>query len=105
MALALHGEVELALVETAAPVHHEHGAVRRIERDERSLWAVRAREPLVDRGARQLLQLEIDRGVDAEAAAEDALRPELVDQLLLDVLAEVRRLTPDAGEMDVLRPR
>ena len=66
---------------------------------------VRARKPLVDRRARELLEPEVDRRRDPEPAAEDALRPELVDQLLLDEFAEVRRLPPHAREMDVLRLR
>ena len=78
--LALHREVELARVEAAAAVHRDDRAVRRVDRDERGLRPVRARQPLVDRRPRELLQPQVDRRVHAEAAAEDALRAELVDR-------------------------
>src|SRR5206468_1855597 len=73
----------------------------------RRLRAVRARQPLVDRFTGEQLEPEADRRVDAEAAAEDALRTEVLvrDQLLLHVLAEVRRLSEDAREVDILRLR
>src|SRR5207237_10916632 len=105
LALALDGEVELTGVEAATPVHRDDGAVRGIHRDERRLRPVGARQPLVDRLAREPLEAEVDRRSNPEAAAEHPLDAELVDQLLLHVLAEIRRLPEHAREVDVLRLR
>ena len=41
--------------------------------------------------ARQLLEAEVDRRRHTQIAAEDLLRPVLADQLLGDVVREVRR--------------
>ena len=58
---------------------------------------------LLDRLVRGLLQLEVDRARDLEAAAEDPAGAVLRDQLVLDVVDEVlARVPAGAGEMDVL---
>ena len=49
LALALHGEVELALVEVLAADHREHVAGARVDRDERGRRPLRVGQPLVDR--------------------------------------------------------
>ena len=89
LADALDGEVELALAVVVAADHRLDGAVARIDRDERGGRAVRVRQPLRDRVARGLLELEVDRRPHLQAAAEDLRRAVLVDQLLLDVVDEV----------------
>ena len=89
--LCLHGEVELALAEVPAADHRQDRAVARIERDERGRRPELVVEPLGDRAPRDALEPEVDRRRHAQPAAEDAARVEAVDQLLLDVVREVRR--------------
>ena len=96
--LALDGEVELALAVVVAADHRAHGPVTRIDRDERRGGPVRGRQPLRDRLARHRLQLEVDRRLHPQAAAEHLRRPVLVDQLLLDVVDEVLRWAFGAGQ-------
>ena len=51
-------------------------------------------EAAVDRGARGLLLLEVDRRVDAQPALAHGLRAVLLDQLVLDVVEEERLAAP-----------
>ena len=103
--LALHGEIELALAEVVAAEHGEDAAVARIDRHQRRRRAGRVREPLPDRVPGHLLELEIDRRVDLQSAAEDAPRPVTIDQLLFDVVREVLRRSAVARELDLLPVR
>ena len=91
LALALDGEVELALPVAPAAHHREHVPVRRVDRHERRLGSARPVHPLGDGGAGALLQPEVDRRLHAQAAAVDLAVAEPVDQLLLHVVREVRR--------------
>src|SRR5439155_263663 len=81
--------VELALAEVVAAEHGEHAAVARGDRDEGGGRPGRIREPLPDRVARHLLDLEVDRRVDLQPPAEDPPRPVPGDELLLDRVREV----------------
>ena len=95
--LALDGQVELALAVVVAADHRLDRAVARVDRDERGRRAVGFRQPLRDRVARRLLELEVDRRRDPQTAAEHLAGAVLVDQLLLDVVDEVLRRTFRAG--------
>ena len=96
LALALDGEVELALAVVAAADHREDRAAVRVDRDERGRRAVGFGSHFCDRLLRELLEAEVDRRLDAEAAAvHDRRADTVVEQLLLDVVGEVRRLALD----------
>ena len=105
LALGLRREVELARAEVGAAEHRLHRAVPRIDRDEGRCRAVRVREDLLDRGARDVLQAEVDRRCHVQAATEHAPRPVLRDKLILHVVDEVRRQLALSGESHILRPR
>src|SRR5581483_6395370 len=108
LALALDGEVELALVEVPPAEHGQHAPVAWIDGDERRRRAARVGQPLGDRVARDLLQVEVDGRAYAQAAAEDPSRPVPVDEQLLHVAGEVgcRRVGRErAREPDALRRR
>ena len=78
----------------------------RVDRDERGGRADRRRQHLGDRVARELLQAEVDRGAHAEVAAVHAARPVVPDELVGDVVGEVRRRRAlGRRQVDVLRPR
>ena len=70
--LGLRGEVELAPAEVRAAEHRLHRARARVDRDECGGRAVRVRQHLLDRLARLLLEVEVDRRRHLEPAAEDA---------------------------------
>ena len=74
----------------------------RVDRHERGCGAVLVGQHLLDRRARELLQAEVDRRIDAEPAAEDAVRLVAADELVADVVDEVRRRPSGAGQADVL---
>ena len=69
--LALDGEVELALVEVVAADHREHGAVARVDRDERRRRARPGRQPLRRSPRARASGAEVDRRRHLQAAAED----------------------------------
>jgi hypothetical protein len=103
LAHALHGEVELALAVVVAADHRADGAVPWVDRDERGGGPLGVGQPLRDRVARRLLQLQVDRRDDAEPAAEDLGLAVLVDQLLLDVVDEVLRRPLRPRQADLVR--
>ena len=73
--LALHREVELAVVVVPPADHREHRAGVRVDRHERRrAGRSAAGSHLFDRLHRELLQLEVDRRHDVQAAAVDLLR-------------------------------
>ncbi len=80
LTLALHGEVELARVEAPPAVPSRDCAVRRVDRDERRLRPGRARQPLVDRVARELLQAEVDRRVHAKPPPNTRFAPNCLSE-------------------------
>ena len=103
LALALDGEVELALAVVRAADHREHRARVVVDRHERRLRAFGILEHLRDRGAGQLLEAEVERRVDAQPAAEHAAGAVLVDELLLHVVDEVLALPLlCAGQVDLV---
>ena len=99
---SLNGEVELALVEVAPAEHRQHAAVARVGGDERGRGAAVRGQPLRDRLPRDLLQVEVDRRPDLEAAAERPPGAVLVDQQLLHVVREVLRRALAPGQVHVL---
>ena len=103
--LRLRGEVELAAVEVRAAEHRLHRPGVRVDRDERGRRPVRVGEDLLDRLARLVLEVEVDRRRHLEPAAEDALGAVARDELIGDVVDEVRSGALRAREPDVLRLR
>ena len=101
LALTLHGQVELTLLEVLAAHHGEHATVARIDGDHCGVGPAWAGEPFVDRLACELLQLEVDRRVDLQPSAEDGARAVVRHELLLDVLGEVADPRRRSGETDV----
>ena len=90
--LALHREVELRLPVVLAADHREHATVARIHRDQRRARRAGPVEPLRDRVACVLLHAQVDRRAHAQAAAEHGGRSVALDEQLLHVVREVRRL-------------
>ena len=95
-AVALRGEVEVGLAVVARGGHREDVAVARVERDDRRRGAD-AGEMALDRGARLLLLVQVDRRVDLHAARPDRLGAVLLEELVLDVIEEV--VLAAAGEV------
>src|SRR4051794_916349 len=88
LAVALGGEVELRVAVARRRRHRLDVARARVDRHDRGR-TVRRAEVAVHRLAREALQAQVDRGVDAQAAAADGVEPVAVDQLLLDEVEEV----------------
>ena len=90
------------LAEVPALEHRLHGSRPWVEGYERRRRAVRVPQHPVDRGAGLLLQGEVDGRRDPQPAAEHAPGAVVVDELVLDVVQEVRRLAAGARQADVL---
>ena len=103
LSLRLRGEVELALSEVPSAEHRLHLARARVDRNERGRRAVGVPEHVLDGRARLQLEAEVDRGCDLEPTAEHLARPVAGDELVRDVVHEVRRRALRSGESDVLR--
>ncbi len=86
--MALRGEVVLRVAVARRRGHRAHVAGLRVDGDDRAR-AVGGAEVAVQRPARELLQVQVDRRVDAQAAAADGVEAVLVDQVLLDVVEDV----------------
>src|SRR3970040_2784974 len=76
-----------------------------LDRDESSGETVGVAEHALDRRARLRLELEVDRGRHAEAAAEHPTGSVLLDELILDVVDEVRSRPSRSGKSHVLGAR
>ena len=101
--LRLRCEVELALAEVAAPEHGLDRAGPGVDRDERRRGPVGVPEHLLDRCPGLLLQLQVDRGRDVQAASEHLARAVVVDELVLHVVDEVLRLAAGSGQPHRIR--
>jgi hypothetical protein len=101
LAAALGGEVELGLLVAGAGDHRPNPAVAGVDRDQRRRGVGRVRQRTAHRFQPDLLQAEVDRGVDLEAAAADQLGAVLGDQLVFDVVEEVGLLVFEVALGDV----
>ena len=91
--MALGGEVELRLAVGDRGRHRQDVAVARVDRDDRRRRADVA-HLVLDRLAGLVLELEVDRRVDAQAAELDRGGAVLLDQLRLDVVEHVALARP-----------
>ena len=89
--MALRREVERALLEVGAADHRPHAAGLVVDRDQRRARADAA-EARRDRLLGRLLELEVERRADLQAAAERVTAAVAVDELLLDPRGEVGRV-------------
>src|SRR3954471_12436363 len=86
--MALGGEVELRVAVARRRRHRLDVTGARVDRDDGG-GAVGSAELAVHRLARELLEAQVDRRVDPQAAAADRVEPVAVDELLLDEVEEV----------------
>src|SRR3954451_12433084 len=86
--VTLGGEVELRVAVARRRRHRLDVAGPRVDRHDRGRAVGRA-QVAVHRLALQVLEGEVDRGVDPQAAAAHVVEPVLVDELLLDEIEEV----------------
>ena len=98
----LRGQVELALAEVPSSEHRLDRARVGLDRDECGRRPVGVAQDTLDRRARELLELEVDRRRHLEPAAEDAPCAVLLDELVLDVVDEVLSRALGPGKPHVL---